>query len=358
MALYNDIANQIALQIKNGHFKLGDRIYSRKELCEEFNTSGMTAVRAQNELLQMGIVKKVKGRGIFVTTPENIINFHGQNKLRRIIFFKISAGSPTSCCQHIFNGIEARAAELKINLSGEFISSDNIAENSLELPCSPRRDEGYIIISSGEPIHLLTGALLLRNSIKTVFVDSIMPGTNCVLTDNFSGMEQLVDYLTSKNAKKIIFAKKFYPYGIVNESERAMGYKIAMEKRGLTPHFVDSGNFNDLISMVNDKNSLDAIMFPQDSAAIKFKEIMTETGVKRAPIVTGFDDFTSLDHGLEKLTTVRVDRFSLGTAAVDLLVNSRHTNGITPDVVRIPCQLVIRGDDTYIKNGKIKSHES
>ncbi len=347
MVLYKEIAEQLALQIKNGHFKSGDRIFSRKELCKEFNISGMTAVRVHDELKQMGIVRKIKGRGVFVTDSADITGYlQSKSLLKKIVFFKFNIGTPSSFCHQIFNGIEARAMELNIDLRGEFINPNNISEKTIEFPCSPKPDEGYIVIASG-PAYLLTGALLLRKEIRTVFIDSIMVGTDCVLTDNFSGMEQIVAYLTSRNITKIIFAQKFCPYEVsINESERALGYKMAMEKRFLQPRFIDSGSFNDLIIAIKDKNPAEAIMFPQDDVAIKFKEIMLEAGIRKPIVVTGFDDFTNLNHGIEKLITVRVDHFKLGTTAVDLLLKNSHiASNITPDIVRVPCKLIVRNTD-------------
>ncbi|WP_373078225.1 GntR family transcriptional regulator [Fusobacterium varium] len=64
---YKIIENSIIKDIKEQKFKSGDRIPTEVELCEKFNTSRMTVNKAIVSLVSKGYIKRVSGRGSFVT---------------------------------------------------------------------------------------------------------------------------------------------------------------------------------------------------------------------------------------------------------------------------------------------------
>jgi GntR family transcriptional regulator len=67
MPLYEEIASQVAERIAEAGLLPGDRIDSEQELCQEFQVSRGTVVKALDLLERGGIVRREQGRGTFVS---------------------------------------------------------------------------------------------------------------------------------------------------------------------------------------------------------------------------------------------------------------------------------------------------
>ena len=61
------IKENLMRKIENGDFVAGDRFYSEAELKKLFNVSGITVVRALNELVFEGYLVRYQGKGTFVS---------------------------------------------------------------------------------------------------------------------------------------------------------------------------------------------------------------------------------------------------------------------------------------------------
>lgn len=64
--LYEQVARRIELQIRSGHFDVGQKIYSIREICETFDVADVTAKKAISLLSKRGMINTVVGSGIFV----------------------------------------------------------------------------------------------------------------------------------------------------------------------------------------------------------------------------------------------------------------------------------------------------
>jgi GntR family transcriptional regulator len=53
-------------QIASGHWKVGQRIPSEKQFCERYAVSRTTVRQAVNNLVALGLLYHVKGKGTFV----------------------------------------------------------------------------------------------------------------------------------------------------------------------------------------------------------------------------------------------------------------------------------------------------
>lgn len=66
MASYSDIEQWLRSGIREGRWRVGDRLPSEAELCQQFKVSRMTVNRALRELQQAGLLRREQGRGSFV----------------------------------------------------------------------------------------------------------------------------------------------------------------------------------------------------------------------------------------------------------------------------------------------------
>jgi len=67
--LYIQIEDYIREKIKTGELKTGDKIPSEELLCEKFNVSKITVIRALRDLVNEGIIFRKQGKGSFVKEP-------------------------------------------------------------------------------------------------------------------------------------------------------------------------------------------------------------------------------------------------------------------------------------------------
>ena len=340
-SIYLGIAEEIAEEIKNGHFNPGERLYSQRELCDKFSISGKTAVRVQDTLAQNGLVRKVRGSGVFVNYIKEVDTGSTQESnpsLERVVFFTQLNDSWDEKFQL---GIQRRVAQLNLDFRIEYINNNNVAPEVFSV-YPARSNEGYIIVSTGANIHFATGALLFSNFVRTVLIDFIIPGSPCVITDNFDGINQLVEHAVSCGHRKFLFASNYSSsLGAFNSNERELAFKQEMKYRGLHGSVIDSGNYDDIINMLKSKDAPTAIIFPQDEAALRGKRRLQEANLKNMPFIMGFDDFVSGKKDLENLTTIRVDSLSMGAAAVDILPGCGN-NRRFDKIVRVPGTLIVR----------------
>ena len=68
--LYVQIKNYIREKIETGELKKGDKIPPEELLCEKFNVSKITVIRALRDLVNEGIIFRKQGKGSFVKEPD------------------------------------------------------------------------------------------------------------------------------------------------------------------------------------------------------------------------------------------------------------------------------------------------
>ena len=92
--LYVQIKNYIREKIETGELKKGDKIPSEKLLCEKFNVSKITVIRALRDLVNEGIIFRKQGKGSFVKEPDY------KEDLNKLANFKNIHTLPHSKAEH------------------------------------------------------------------------------------------------------------------------------------------------------------------------------------------------------------------------------------------------------------------
>lgn len=87
-ALYLQIAENIANQIRAGNFQIGDRLPSERQLAEELGVSRMTVRQALSLLEEQGLIERLPGVGSFISKPKieqpvDVLIGFSHNLLRR-----------------------------------------------------------------------------------------------------------------------------------------------------------------------------------------------------------------------------------------------------------------------------------
>ena len=72
---YRQVAVDIASKIVEGHYQIGDKIYTRSQVASQYSVSAETARRAIAMLSETGIVDVTKGSGVLISSYENALLF-------------------------------------------------------------------------------------------------------------------------------------------------------------------------------------------------------------------------------------------------------------------------------------------
>jgi GntR family transcriptional regulator len=90
--LYYQLKGILLSYIRKNQLNAGDPIPTELELCQIFNISRPTVRQAVNELVKEGYLKKIKGKGTFITEPKinqeythRIVSFNDEMKQKGLI---------------------------------------------------------------------------------------------------------------------------------------------------------------------------------------------------------------------------------------------------------------------------------
>jgi len=299
-ARYEQIAEMICQEIRNGKFKAGERLYSRNEIVQKFQVSPVTATRVQNALAGAGIIRKVRGGGIY-TLPrkysrlEDKLNQRNNCKLKKIVYLKINFSSQSGSLyqQKYIDAVKKAAKKAGIEYCENPISSSAVSED-LHSYFEIEDNTGYIVINMGTISTFYGAAALLDTSVRSVYVDGVITGSDSILADSFDAMRQMVDELIRQGCRRFIYAENFVLDSAgIGVAERYRGALFHTQAHGIRLELVDSGSYDDLLSAVRKNDCKTAVMFPQDTPAGIFLRMLKKEKIRHVTI-SGFDHFSFL----------------------------------------------------------------
>jgi DNA-binding LacI/PurR family transcriptional regulator len=325
--LYQNIINDIRAKIINCTYLPGDKIDSLTEICKKYNVSKITASSVIDRLAETGILKKVQGKGTFVSSSspvsEKPLNHSEIKKIILISSQKPGAGKCTGDMDvTISRGIMERASELSMNIEFKYISFNDLNNEILVNPLHDiKQDEGVIVYYANNNIFM--NSIFYGMSVRGVVIDGIFPGAFSAVTDNNTGMAELVEYLHELGHRNLIMCYRFSgPSCFFNVNERCDAFLRETKRLGMKGQIFEGSTFQEIITLMKSRNKPSAILFPQDDPALSCINCLEEAGynVPEDVNVCGFDDLSKTPEKLKKLTTVHVDFEKLGRAAVDMLL--------------------------------------
>jgi DNA-binding LacI/PurR family transcriptional regulator len=199
-------------------------------------------------------------------------------------------------------------------------------------------ETGYLVLSSGAQSIIYSISALINPTLHNVLVDNYIPGSNCVLTDSFDGMGKIVDYAVEAGCQRFIFAKSFVEsLGNLYNEERAYAGVYHCRRHGYECAVIDSSYEELLQAIASKKQVKTCVMFSQDEGAYRLKKLLK--GHKRNVLVAGFDDYKGFEKSTMPLTTIRVNKFEMIKAAIEILTRPHVWR---KKIIRIPGDLIIR----------------
>lgn len=324
--LYQNIVNNIKAKILNCTYLPGDSIESLTEICSNYGVSKITASSVIARLEDEGYVKRIHGKGTFVTA-NNLKKETSQTyrKIKSIVLISLFPADFTdkkNMLHQIFQGIFERASELSVDVKIKHVSfndmSNEVLINSLH---DIKPEEGVILYYYNNSV--LFNSIFYGMGIKGVIIDGVYPGAFSSVTDNSYGMTELVNHLHDLGHKKMLMCYKFSgPSCAFNANERCDSFLRETERLGISGEIFEGSSFTELLELMKSPQKPSVILFTQDAPAVKFIKILENAGYKVPEDVNicGFDDVHQTDKDFDRLTTVHVDTENLGRNAVDILM--------------------------------------
>lgn len=211
LPLYSQVAGRIAEMIDAGTFAPGERIYSIRQICENFDVADVTAKKAITQLRHRGLIRTVNGSGAFVTQAddEDQTAQTSSSENRVVGFIKIGI-HPAPIFAYEIDLLQHELAKL------DHTMIYSIAQNDHELDAIAQR------LKQAKPCCLLAfpphrtdydlaGQLAKLRScgVPILTVESRLPSDSYITTDTERATMTLADYLHDLGHRNICLATTF-----------------------------------------------------------------------------------------------------------------------------------------------------
>lgn len=229
---YKRIGEMIRQRINDGVYSLGSQLPTELELVEEFCASRMTVSKGLSELIDAGLIKRIRGKGTFVCSQKfEAIDSKAESPVIKCLLpgaiYEQSFASNTllqGVCNELKNtsyqtGIAFCATEEEILGELEKAESGNCA--------------GYILWPQLSPRFCEAVNRLQSSGIPLVLLDSFYPGYqgDFVGTDSFAGAEIAVEHLVAHGHRRIGYLTLTPDRSSL--AERLAGFVAGVTQRGL-----------------------------------------------------------------------------------------------------------------------------
>ncbi len=243
----------------------------------------------------------------------------------------------------IIIGVEEEAGNQGYNFIFSSVDSEPVVPRCVQ----ERRVDGLVIMGCDISRDLILK--LKDDGVPLVLVDHHMEGVDSVAVDNTGGAYKAVEYLIELGHREIGFiAERLTDLSF---EERFEGYKLALKEHGLRydPALIAEGfkrPDHGYVAMKKllEQGTLSAVFAANDSTAVGAIRAIKEEGL-RVPddiAVVGFDDGGLASQAVPPLTTVRVYREKMASAAAKRLIELIENPDQSPVQLTLPTKLIVR----------------
>lgn len=341
---YQMVKDYVLSQIENREFTKDDRIPSESEFSKLLDVSSITVRKALSELVNEGVIYRVRGKGSFVASQATV-----SEKTSNLVAFVISGiDLYDSSYMQIMRGIQSFLGKHGCKLIIEFVENDFEQERELILELIQSELKGILIYSSDPEAAKSYLGEIRKKSIPFVMLDRSPSGypVDVVTCNNHDGAYEAVEYLIKQGHRKIGFAA--YDYHLSTEVERYNGYCNAMSNSSIPiPEsllFLDKRLDYAALARLIQNGELTALFCANDKRALEILEQLTALDIRIPEQVSlmGFDDFESSKFAKVALSTVKQYFDALGYEGAKLLFEIAEGSSYGNKKVMLSTSLVIR----------------
>jgi DNA-binding LacI/PurR family transcriptional regulator len=325
--------------IEKNEIQPGTLFYSVNELSSKYNVSNITSRRVLNELNQMGIIDKSRGRKCFV---KNI------NKEIKILFppslDKASMSQPSTSIYELFRGINNEAqrnhSTIKI-VNPKYYDGRLSAEELLIIIYAPEllTDEFAKIIEKANFCVCCGSPCILKN-VSTVRYNISNAISKTVQKLIISGHSRIA--LVTGNLNNIWFSQRFDGY--YQELKRNnIPLDLALIKE-IKSYHSEKEDFNIIEDFFKLSSPPSAIIAINDTMALNMLDYCKHNNIVAPDNISiiGFGNSSDSGNSKPTLTTIDNKKYDQGVQAVKLLLQMTAQNEKTPKDILLEPELVIR----------------
>ncbi|WP_139993456.1 GntR family transcriptional regulator [Paenibacillus paridis] len=352
--LYQQIANELRAKIMQGKLKPNDPVPNQIELSKLYKISEITSRRALTELVQEGLIYRVRGKGTFVKERSlSGDDAHAAPSIQRIYFIYYNVD--ISFFKHKFYSDLLVGLQEECDTNGIEFFTYKLGPD-LRLPDDA--NAGYVLITPAE-VPLETLRAWKQEQRKIVTVHFYYPHLNIpyVIIDNLTGGYLATEHLLSLGHRRIGIILTAYSQSNLNQefSLRLEGYRLALSQHGVEfdPSLVcivegkeeveamGVQGFNQLMDLDQPPT---AIFATSDYKAHGAMQAAKDRGMEIPGDISfvGYDDILVSRFTNPGLTTVNQNTELLGKRAAKLLIFDWRDDGLGNLKDEIVPKLIIR----------------
>lgn len=369
--MYQFIVDDIKEKITAGLLKDGDAIPTQIELAKEYDTSEITSRRALTELVNDGVVVRIRGKGTFIQL-RNDSSFGkeaataSQPALERIVLIHPNAASPHlfnhPFYSNLINGIHTTCEESGI----AFQLMDASEGQTIEA-----KPEVGAIVLPGAPGAESISIDQLRSwkeaGLRMVLAHFFFPQLNIpyVIVDNLTGGYLATEHLISLGHRRIGIIVTGNSLIDINQefSLRLQGYKLALTQHGIPfdESLVSVMAGNEELEEMGYEGAKQLLALPDQPTAIFATSDYKAFGAIRAGkelalaipgqlSIVGYDNVVQSRYTSPALTTVNQNTERMGRRAVELLLRPWSEKEMQEHFVKeeIVPKLLVRNSTTTV----------
>lgn len=214
LPLYKQIIRDLLEKIQNGELRPGDRIPSEHDLSTDYMVSSITSKNALAELTDKGYIIRIKGKGSFVNTLENLMkipeycrtSYHRTAMCSKTIGL-ILPSMKTGIDQRFLDAIEMELSQTEYILALVITREDQEVESEAIRKLKDQGASGLIIFPTEHELYNENILRLNMEEFPFVLVDRYLRGirTSCVCTDNYGSTLEAVSGLFDSGAGYPLF---------------------------------------------------------------------------------------------------------------------------------------------------------
>ena len=363
--LYRRIVDDMLDEIQSGVLQAGARIPTEQELADRYGVSRITSARAVRELGTLGMVRRIRGSGSFVTGESE----WDRNRARpNLVSLILPFSAQDEAGYALLRGLEsqARAGRQLITIYNTEETPDKerrILEDVLE-----HQPRGIIIYPDTCLTNLEICGQLVTEGIPVVIIDREILGidTRFVGSDNRAAMRLIVEYLISIGHRRIAYVANTRTT-VLSEQARFLGYCDGLLRTGLPLRedyivlFDESTAAEPIVQSPREDVGLalarqsltqfmshpeppTAIVGVNDNKAVHLMKAALHKGLRvpKDVSVTGFDDLPIASHLEVPLTTMAQPFREIGVTAMRLLQEQITDPDASVRKVLLPTTLKVR----------------
>jgi GntR family transcriptional regulator of arabinose operon len=224
--LYQQVKRELLAAIAAGEYAPGRPFVTQREICERFNVSHATAVRALNDLANEGYVVRRRGQGTFVAERSP-----ASTSADRTIACVLQNQGPH--VGQILAGIEEVCADLGYRLFLNHCENDPAREEKALWGALEHQVSGIIVYPAEGSAVLAPYAEARRRGVPLVMVDRYRPDlvTDAVVADNMSAGRELTETLIEAGHRTI--ATLWDEIDVTSIRDRLAGHVQALREHNI-----------------------------------------------------------------------------------------------------------------------------